>query len=214
MTSTTDDAQLRPAEAQSSIDRRQMGAVDAFIDLVLERGDTPTAEEVAERAGVSRATFFRYFSTLGDLRSHATVRIGERFTELLDIPDAGALDERIRHFVHARFRLHETLHALELVSRQHAVGDDEAAGLIDAVRLVFADQARRHFADDLDRLSPAQLDDIVTAITVLTSVESWQQFRHTHGRTPLQTRRAWRRALASLLAAPDGDSTHDPESIT
>jgi hypothetical protein len=67
---------------------------------------------------------------------------------------------------------------------------------------VFADQARRHFSTELDGYGAAHRDDVVTAISVLTSVESWQQFRHSHGRTPVQTRRAWRHALLGILSAP------------
>ena len=47
-------------------------------------------------------------------------------------------------------------------------------------------------------------DDIVAVVAVLTSVESWQQFRHTHGRTALQTRRAWSTALGAILEAAAG----------
>jgi AcrR family transcriptional regulator len=178
--------------------------VDAFIDLVLEHGSAPTPETVAERAGVSRATFFRYFSTLDDLRRQAAVRVVERFPDLLDIPDigAGGLEDRVQRFVDARFGLHETLHSLELVSRQHATSNAETAELVDAVRQVFADQARQHFSTELDGYGAAHGDDVVTAISVLTSVESWQQFRHSHGRTPVQTRRAWRHALLRVLSAP------------
>ena len=64
-----------------------------------------------------------------------------------------------------------------------------------------ADQVRQHFEADLQPHGPARRDDMVVAIGVLTSVESWQQFRHTFDRSPFQTNRAWRTALAGILAA-------------
>jgi AcrR family transcriptional regulator len=181
---------------------RRIAVVDAFIDVVLERGSPPTPEEVADRAGVSRATFFRYFSTLVQLRNEAATRLVERFPDLFTIPDigTGSLDDRIRRFVDSQIQLHETLHPLELLMRSHAAHDSETADFVDAVRRLHADQARRHFEADLHPHGPARRDDLVAAIAVLTSVESWQQFRHSLGRSRVQTNRAWRSALAGILA--------------
>jgi AcrR family transcriptional regulator len=201
----TDERDDGPWRQPSSIPaRRRMRAVDAFIDLVLDGAAPPTPEAVADRAGVSRATFFRYFSTLDELRNDATGRVLERFPELSSIPaiGTGSLNERIERFVDARVRLHEALHPLALLLRAHTAGDVAAAGFVDAARQVFADQIRQHFEIGLVPHSPARRDDIVTAIAVITSIESWQQFRHSHHRSPAQTRRAWRVALTGIFAAP------------
>ena len=181
---------------------RRIAVVDAFIDVVLERGAPPTPEAVADRAGVSRATFFRYFSTLIELRNEAATRVVERFPELFTITlvGIGGLDDRIRRFVDSQVQLHETLHPLELLMRSHAAHDAETADFVDAVRRLHADQARQHFEADLHPHGPARRDDMVAAIAVLTSVESWQQFRLSLGRSRVQTSRAWRSALAGLFA--------------
>lgn len=42
-------------------------------------------------------------------------------------------------------------------------------------------------------------DDAVALIATLTSVESWEQFRQTYGRSSLQTRRAWAQAMGEIL---------------
>ena len=68
--------------------RRRVRALDAFIDLVLEGKLPPTAEQVAERAGISMATFFRYFETLNTLRYDAAARMLEGFP-LLHVPKDG-----------------------------------------------------------------------------------------------------------------------------
>lgn len=197
----------RTAEVPTGVDpartsARRLAVVDAFIDLVLERGSPPTPEEVAERAGVSRATFFRYFSNLVELRNDAAARVIERFPDLFTIETdgVGGVDDRIRRFVGSRVQLHETLHPLELIMRSHAARDSETADFVDAVRQLHADQAREHFEADLRPHGAARRDDMVTAITVLTSVESWQQFRRTFGRSTAQTNRAWCRALTGILA--------------
>jgi AcrR family transcriptional regulator len=205
---TTEEDSSRPTPQPPTVAGRRLVVVDAFIDLALEGRAAPTPEAIADRAGVSRATFFRYFSTLVELRGEAAARVMERFPELFTIPDlgSGSLDERIQRFVDARVQLHETLHPLELLVRAHAARDADTSDFVDAVRQVLADQARQHFAADLRPHGPARRDDLVTTIAVLTSVESWQQFRRSHDRSPVQTRRAWRTALAGILIEPRGRS--------
>lgn len=191
-----------PSQPSTTTAARRVAVVDAFIDLVLERGSPPTPEEVADRASVSRATFFRYFSTLVELRNEAAARVIERFPDLfaIETDGVGGLDDRICRFVDSRLQLHELLHPLELMMRSHAAHDAETGDFVDAVRRLHADQARQHFEAELRTHGTARRDDLVTAITVLTSVESWQQFRRTFGRSLAQTNRAWCRALAGMLA--------------
>ncbi|MEM9745075.1 MAG: TetR/AcrR family transcriptional regulator [Actinomycetota bacterium] len=191
----------RSVAEPSTVATRRRDVVDAFVDLMLATGTPPAPEDVAASAGVSRATFFRYFASLDEFRNEVSARVIERFPELFSLPEAdvGPLEDRIQRFVDARFELHETLHAFELLGRAHAVRDPASADRVDAVRTVQADQVRNYFEADLAAHGPARCDDIAAAIAVLTSVESWEQFRRSHGRSPLQTRRAWRGALAGIL---------------
>lgn len=201
---TDQDASAAPEGRSASPADRRRRAVDEFIDLVLQ-GETPvTPDDIAEQAGVSRATFFRYFSSLDELRGEAAIRVVERFPELYTIlaADNGSIDERIDRFVDARLQLHEKLSPLALLVRRHATRNAESAEFIDTVRRGLADQVRRHFDVDMRDRGPARRDDIVTAINVVTSVESWQQFRHSHGRSVAQTRRAWRSTVAGILSEP------------
>ncbi len=80
---------------------------------------------------------------------------------------------------------------------------------IDTNRQVLADQTRQHFDTELQSIGPERRDDMVIAIAVLTSVESWEQFRRSHGRSPFEARRAWRTALAGVLtdaSEPTGEN--------
>ena len=86
--------------------RRRVRTLDAFIDLVLEGNLPPTVEQVVERAGISQATFFRYFESLAALRYDAGARMVERFP-LLHVadPGQGPLRDRIERFVALMDRL-------------------------------------------------------------------------------------------------------------
>lgn len=181
--------------------RRRVRALDAFIDLVLEGNLPPTAEQVAERAGISKATFFRYFESLNAMRYDAGARMLERFP-LLHVadPGQGLLRERVERFVSLRVELWEKVHLLARLQRTMVLQDPDAARMVDSVRELMVDQVREHFAPELQERSPAQRDDTAMLIAMITSVESWEQFRNTYGRSPLQTRRAWTQAIESLLS--------------
>ena len=180
---------------------RRTRALDAFIDLTLERGAHPRPEEVAERADVSIASLYRYFSDLDELRRDAVARLAERYPALFTISRIGTGDRRTRiaSFTTARLALHETLHPLELLARAAGRRDLSARRHVDAIRSAMSDQIRRHFDAELQTLGPARRDDIVATIAALTSVEAWEQFRHSHDRTPAQTRRAWNDAIDRIL---------------
>jgi AcrR family transcriptional regulator len=180
---------------------RRTRALDAFIDLTLERGAHPRPEEVAERADVSIASLYRYFTDLDELRHDAVARLRERYPDLFTIPEIGIGDrqERIAAFVTARLALHETLHPLQLLARANGRQDPAAQEHLEGVRTTMTDQIRRHFGAELQALGPTRREDTVAAIAVLTSVESWEQFRRSHDRTPAQARRAWIDAIDRLL---------------
>lgn len=181
--------------------RRRVRAVDAFIDLVLEGNLPPTAEQVAERAGISKATFFRYFESLNALRYDAGARMLERFP-LLHVaePGQGPLRERVERFVSRRVELWENVHLLARLQRTMVLQDPDAARMVDFVRELMVDQVREHFEPELQERSAAQRDDAAMLIAMITSVESWEQFRNTYGRSPSQTRRAWIQAIESLFS--------------
>ncbi|HIF93660.1 MAG TPA: TetR/AcrR family transcriptional regulator [Myxococcales bacterium] len=193
---TPDGLQRTPAST-----RRRARAVDAFIDLVLEGNLPPTTEQVAERAGISMATLFRYFESLEVMRRDAAIRMLERFP-LLHVSDVGEgpRRERIERFAATRVALWEKVHLLALLQRSIVLQDPDAAQMVDFVRGVMADEVREHFAPELRGLTSALRDDVVALIASLTSVESWEQFIHTYGRSPLQTRRAWAQAIDAILS--------------
>lgn len=57
---------------------------DAAVDLFAEKGfDETTVEEIAQAAGVSRRTFFRYFSSKNDLMGQGIVDYGTALSEAI-----------------------------------------------------------------------------------------------------------------------------------
>ena len=194
---------LGVASRRAAADARRTQVVDVFIDLVLEGHLPPSTEQVQTRAGVSAATLFRYFASLDALRRAAAARVMERYPDLYAIErlGVGGLDDRIRRFVATRVALWEKIHLLARLARTTALTDEGAAELIRFARTTMAKQVRRHFDPELRSMPKGRRETVVATIATLTSVESWEQFRHAYGHGPLQTRRAWARAIEQLFVA-------------
>lgn len=199
-----------PASAPTSLDgrraRRERGrraVVDAMIELVAAGHLPPAADEVAERAGVSVASLFRYFDGLDELQQEATARFFARYAEAFEIPrlGAGPLDARVEAFVRARVALYETIEPFARLARARSLDHPHLAVTLSAMRVRLAGQIRVHFAAELDRCTPAAADDLVGLLATMTSFESWDQLRAELDRSPRQIRRAWTTAVLALLAA-------------
>lgn len=183
-------------------ERGRLAVTEAMIDLVLEGKIPPTSEQVAERAGVSAASLFRYFETLDDLRRATTRLYFDRYADLFDIPDIGhgSFEARIDRFVSSRVMLYEKIEPMARLARWRATEVGELDETLHRVRATRADQIRQHFAAELGRLTSAVAADTSMVVATLTSFESWDQARYDHGRTPTQLRRAWATALQKVLA--------------
>jgi AcrR family transcriptional regulator len=58
---------------------------DAAIDLFAEKGfDQTSVDEIAKAAGVSRRSFFRYFSSKSDLMTQGIIDYGTSLTDVID----------------------------------------------------------------------------------------------------------------------------------
>jgi Bacterial regulatory proteins, tetR family len=68
-------------------ERGRLAVIDAMLILVSEGHVPPTVEQLAERAGVSAASVFRYFDTLEDLRQATTGVFFKRNPHLFEIPE-------------------------------------------------------------------------------------------------------------------------------
>src|SRR5712691_10950172 len=108
-------AATSPAPDREPVDRRRLRTergreivVTALLAFFDEGESQPGAARIAERAGVSERSVFRYFDDLDALAAEAVARQIGRTRELFAPPDAtGALDRRIRALADQRMRIHD-----------------------------------------------------------------------------------------------------------
>src|SRR5581483_5695478 len=85
--------------------------LDALAELFREGVYEPSANEIAERAGLSPRSLFRYFDDVDDLHRATVERQLRRARRLvaLDVTSADSLDVRVERLVESRSRLWEEL---------------------------------------------------------------------------------------------------------
>jgi len=188
----------RRARAQ----RGREAVLATMLDLLEARGSAPTAEEVAERAGVSMSSVYRYFGSLDDLQREAALRFLDRHAARfeLDREGEGPLSERIERIVGARTALYRTIGPVARVGRSRAVDNPALDEVLTAFRRSLAAQVHRHFAPELAALPADEGADVGALAALLLAIESWDQLHLVASRSDEQVGRAWRLALTRLLA--------------
>ena len=95
-------------------ERNRDSVIEALLDLVREGNMDPGGAEIAERAGVSHRSVFRYFDDLGDLITTAIDTELNRAFALGHIDDLGegTLDHRVEVLVDTRLRKFDYTHGI------------------------------------------------------------------------------------------------------
>lgn len=160
--------------------RNYDGAVDAILDLLNEGHARPTAQQVAERSGLSIRSIFRLFEEVESLHAAAIARKTERVLPLLEqLPTDKVLADRIEALVENRARFYEVVAPV----RRFAVG---LAGTSPAItsglarsRRFFRAQLEDVFASELRMADPAEATGLADALDAATSWELWDLLRST-----------------------------------
>ena len=180
-------------------DRNRLAVVDAMLTLYAEGNLDPSSDEIAERAGLSPRSLFRYFDDLDDLVRVAIARQHERLLPMahLDINHA-PLAERVQRLVQQRMRLFEAIASVGVVSRVRAPFQPLIADELAIARSYLRHQVEQLFAAELAALA-AHAPATVAAIDVLTSFESLQLLRFDQQLTPAAVEATLARSITLLL---------------
>ena len=171
--------------------------LDALVSLFKEGRLTPTAADIAERAGISERSLFRYFVDVDDL-----VRAGvERQLAAIapyravDCAADEPTDVKIQALVDARVRMHESVRATARVGRLVAHRHPVVAAQLGEVRRHFRKQVKDLFASELRGPRRA----LLPAVDALMSFETYDFMRAGHGMSKAKVTTSLVSALSSLL---------------
>jgi AcrR family transcriptional regulator len=178
-------------------ERSREAIVDALFELVGEGVLRPTAQQVAERAGVGLRSVFRHFSDMERLFAALDARLGgEVIPLLLEARPGGRLRARASGLVERRVRLFERIapykRSADLARRRSPFLRTRHAALVRALR---ADLLR--WLPEL-RTAPA---DLLEALDVATSFEAWDRLRSDQRLSRERAHAALVRTVQALVGA-------------
>jgi AcrR family transcriptional regulator len=172
-------------------------AVDALLDLLGEGVLRPTAQQVAERSGVSLRSIFRIFDDVESLHAAACARQMSRTRHLwVDVLPTGTVEERIKEIVAINGRLYESIAPVRRAAMRAAPESPALQDQLARARGWVRDEVERVFADELDGANR----DAAAAIELALSFEAWDQLRSGQGLSPTRTAATVTRVLHALLA--------------
>ncbi len=199
---TVEDARLDGRRARR--DRSRDLAIDAFLDLLTEGVLRPTAQQVAERSGVSLRSIFRIFDDVETLHTEAAARQLERNRHLfVDVAPAGSLTERIAVVIDLHVRLYENVAHVRRAALRAAPESPALRRQLSGVRSWVRKEIDRVFAEDLvrcDAAAGAADGTTLAAIELALSFEAWDQLTTAQGLGAADVRSVLERTITALLA--------------
>jgi AcrR family transcriptional regulator len=181
----TDSGPDRTTEVLDGRSRRRLNsyerAVDALLDLIEAGQPSPTAQQIADRSGISVRTVFRLTDDLESLHAAAVQRQMERTAHLYSkaLPTTGTLAVRIRALLKNRVTIFETIAPVRRVADRLAADSARIAEGLDLHHLLLRTQVAEVFETELAAVPRARRLDTLNATDVAAGWETWDQLRRT-----------------------------------
>lgn len=193
-----DDADGRHLRRQ----RNREAVVDALLTLYGEGNLDPSSAEIAQRAGSSPRSLFRYFDDVDDLCGEAIRRHEERIRRHVTV-GAGAddpLSGRVAALVASRVALYEAAGPVGQVARMRAPFQPLIAAELAQGRTFLRNQVRRLFARELAAHESSRAELLLSALDVATSYESYWLMRQAQGHGRVRAGQVLESMMHALLA--------------
>ena len=183
--------------------RNRDSVIAALLELIREGNLHPGAAQIAERAGVSHRSVFRYFDDLDDLVRTALRQDFEAAQPLIEISDIGegTLEERVAKLVEARLALHAHIRGSALVLREKAGSMPDLNAELVTMYVYYRQQLRQQFAAELTAWSQTDSEQILDACIVLTSFDSFDVHQRLLGHDSKSINTSWNTSLVALLSS-------------
>jgi hypothetical protein len=180
-------------------ERTRLAIIEAYQELLRRNSVMPTAVQIAEQAGCSVRSVFERFSDLNALSlATADFTIAQGQAEAVARHVDGDRPTRIRSHVETRARACEKwLPLWRIITNQDQVAQLRTRVVL--VRLANIERMKLMYRRELSSLPETAADELLIALAVLTSFESWDQMRHCHGLSTDAAQGIWRSAIDRML---------------
>ena len=190
----------RPDGRRLRSERTRVLIMEAYIDLLRELPEIPTAAQIAAKAGISTRLIFERFSDLAAL-SLATVDHAFSMAEAQAAPRGvdGDRMTRIRSHVETRAQICERWLPLWRVVMINQSRLSELRDRLKVMREVVLARIKLMYAPELAMLSDEEQRDALIILEALIDFESWGRMREHHGLSIEECCAVWTSAIDRLL---------------
>lgn len=181
-------------------ERTRQLIMEAFIELLREKPDIPTAAQIAARAGISTRSIFERFVDLQGL-SLATVdyafAVGEAQATARNVD--GDRSTRVRS--HVETRAHTCEHWLPVwrVVIANLGKLEELRGRVRFIRQAIVKRMELMYRPELEGLAAEERRDLLITLEALIDFESWGRMRELHELSFDEAASVWMRMIDRLL---------------
>jgi TetR/AcrR family transcriptional regulator of autoinduction and epiphytic fitness len=185
--------------------RTRRNVAEALMELLREGEPEPTARAVAQRAGVSLRLVFHHFTEMDDLYHYvAALQLRRQWSGMPSISTKLALATRVERTVSHRAALYEDVSPIRRALVRRMPTSKGVTATIGGADALLLENLKETFAPELAALATSARLEVIEAMDVATSWESWERLRTV---SLLQTRGAKRvmtRMVDSLCAPAAG----------
>jgi AcrR family transcriptional regulator len=196
----------RPDGRRLRSKRTRQLIIEAFLGLLRDNPQMPTAVQIAERAGYSVRSIFERFPDLNALRIAAT---DHSLAQILAPPARAVGDRSSRLSQQVTTRAHACEEGIALWRVLLQFADQDETGQLNerlarGREMAIADMALT-YGVELESVSNAERRQLLIALEALTDFESWARMREQHGLSFDEACTVWIGAIDRLLP-PTPDS--------
>ncbi len=200
--SQRDDGPTNIDDGRSLRRRRNRDAVISSLIALIREGDLePSVASIADRAGVSHRSVFRYFDDLGDLTRTAIETEIRDSIPLAVIPGVGEgpFDRRVDAMLASRMRILPRTNRLVRDARAQSNRLPEVDRSIAMVSQMVRDQILRHFKTEFDEMDPETAEQVASLLSASMGFEGYDHQRRMLERTDDEIVEAGRLLLRRML---------------
>lgn len=188
-----DGRRLRSARTRQLI-------IEAYLALLRESPQIPTAASIAQRAGYSVRSVFERFPDLHALRVAATDdALMRASTQVATQPATGSREERLKAHVETRGHVCEEWLPLWRALNANQGDSADLKSRIRLIRELIVRRLEEMYAPELATLEERERRQTILAIEALVDFESWARMRELFALSFEEACGVWTRAIDRLL---------------
>ncbi|MFK8024659.1 MAG: TetR/AcrR family transcriptional regulator [Ilumatobacter sp.] len=189
-------------------ERNRNAVLDALVDLTTEGADDPSIDDIADRAGVSYRSVYRYFKDRSEMMDAATDRALAWMQPLLlnasgPVSPDDPLDHRIDSIVDARVEVYFQIADMVRQAMIQSFSNRKINEILTDARQASREQIRDRFRCELDAFSERECELRITAIDQALSFLGIDHVIAERNHTREELERYLRGAIRAAITVPE-----------